>query len=85
MDGETFTAAYVKHNKEMEDIKKDIKEYDDMIKRGEDLTPKQDQQLERWTKRLSELTELSKEYVKVILFLTPFFIFFSSSDNDFSQ
>jgi hypothetical protein len=82
MDGGTFAAASISTRKEMEALKKDIKEYDDKIKNGEKLSDEHKEQLQRWTKRLSDLTELSKEYVKVILFLTPFFIFFFSSDND---
>ena len=76
MDGEKFIAAFDKHEKEMDALKQDIKEYDDKIKNGEELTSKQEQQLVAWRKSLSELRGLSKEYIKVILFLIPFFIFF---------
>ena len=76
MDGEKFIAAFDKHEKEMDALKKDIMEYDDKIKNGEKLSDGQKEQLEAWRKSLSELRELSKEYIKVILFLIPFFIFF---------
>ena len=76
MDGEKFAAEYDEHKKEMDALKQDIKKYDDKIKKGEKLSDEQKEQLEAWRKSLSELRGLSKEYIKVILFLIPFFIFF---------
>jgi len=66
MDGEKFIAA----------LKQDIKKYDDKIKNGEKLSDEQKEQLVAWRNSLSDLRGLSKEYIKVILFLIPFFIFF---------
>jgi len=55
MDGEKFIAAFDKHEKEMDALKQDIKEYDDKIKKGEKLSDEQKEQLEAWRKSLSEL------------------------------